>query len=260
MDSDIIIKPVLSLFGPSIRPHLWMHLYESVSQATTLPFEIIFCGPIAPTFDLPHNLIYIKTANIKLIQCWQIGAMHTKGDVISLVADDLIFSPGALDEAYSIYTQKNDYKAIIALRMFLRGADQTHTCKIPRYVDTNKRTMLIPGGLSLISRKFFMELGGFDKSFIYCDANFDLFIRAFYAGGSYFWCKEGHSDEDVGWAAKTYNTTWGHWGHQDTNLLKSLWSDNDNLRETRSMPFESFVMDESIYQVSQGNNVPNKWV
>jgi len=248
-------KPVLSLIGPSIRTQLWTKFYETAKQATTLSFEIVFAGHVVPTFTLPDNFIYIQTEKIKPVQCWQIAAMRASGEVMTLAADDLIFSPNAFDEAYSLYSQKQNYKTIAALRMLLRGIDQTHTCVLPRYnPPPDKNPLLVPGGLALFSRKLFLELGGYDRSFIHADSNFDFFLRAHSIGAEFVWTKNGNSDEDIAWAKGTHGIHYhGPWAQADINRLAQLWYPGGGpLLKERTEPFEPFVFDESIYKVSQG--------
>jgi len=258
-------KPVLSLIGPSIRTHLWPMFYEVVKQSTTLPFEIIFAGPSKITDSgMPDNFIYIQTSNIKPVQCWQIAATKARGEVIALVGDDLIFSPKCFDEAYSIYCQKQNYKAIIALRMLFRGVDQTWTCVFPRYnPGPDKNPLLVPA-LAIVSKKFFSEMGGYDRSFLFADANFDFFLRAYHeSGAEFFWTKDGESDEDVGWAVGTHginNYDGGVLEYSDINRLEQLWYPNNGpLLKERTAPLDPFIMDDTIYTISQGAN-HSKWI
>jgi hypothetical protein len=258
----IMEKPVISLFGASIRPHLCLHAYESVKQATVLPFELIFCGPAAPTFVLPENLRYIKTENIKPIQCWQIAVMQTSGEVISIVADDLIYTPHAWDEAYALYQSKQNYKAMVSLRTFYGGIDQSYTTRFPgRGSDVGgRRNVLLPTGITLMSKRFFLELGGFDRSFIQCDANYDFFARAYCAGAEFLWSETARTYEDVEWARGTHGTCSGGWTTLDWARMEHLWyPGGGGLLEARSEPFDPYVMDDSITKVSQGATHP-RWV
>lgn len=61
----------ISLFGPSIRPELWMRLYRSLSS-NAVPFEIIFVGNRLPDFSLPNNIHFIYS-EVKPAQCAEIA-------------------------------------------------------------------------------------------------------------------------------------------------------------------------------------------
>lgn len=249
-------NPVLSLFGPSIRPNLWGLFYNSVEQATSLPFEIVFAGPPCRVkVKMPDNFTYIET-NVKPIQCWQITAIKCRGEVMTLVADDLVFTPGSLDEAYDLYLKSQNYKTIIALRMLLKGVDQTHTCVLPRDSShPNKNSLLVPGGLAILSRKLFLEVGGYDRSFLFSDANFDFFLRAhFEFNAEFMWANFG-ADEDIGWASGTHALELYQQGLQkyDVDRLAHLWYPNGVLLSERNEVFDPFDLeDENFNKISQG--------
>jgi hypothetical protein len=250
--------PVITLYGPSVRPANWKPFYEGVSK-TDLSFEIVFVGPLTVTpqdYGLPSNFRYIKTADVKIIQCWQIGASNATAETIILCADDELFSPYGIDKAYQQYLQANDYKAIVGLVPRYGGGDLRNSLRFPQ--QGGDRVIDLPPGFSVMSKKFFFELGGYDSKFIAGQAELDLFLRAYHAGAKFSYCEGATVDEDVPWGGIQHYAT--NWNPEDREMLERMWLENNSVRTSPSSPTTVFVMDDTLYKVSQGAKPPNKWV
>ena len=86
----------VGIYCSSNKPHLWDSLYQTLSQ-NNVDFNLCIAGPYPPIDELPGNVKYIQT-NVKPAQCFFIAANNVKGDYITPMSDDIIFSPGFLDD------------------------------------------------------------------------------------------------------------------------------------------------------------------
>ncbi len=249
--------PIISLYGPSIRPRLWKAYYENVCQACHVPFEIVFSGPCIEdpqAMGLPDNFRYIHTANIKPAQCWMVSFWNTRGPVVTVSADDHVLRPNAIDTAYEVYWKNFDSKIVVELNMLFQGMNQRHSLVYPMEGNIRgKKWAQVPGSFSLRTREFVNEWGGFDRRFLMQEANMDFFLRALKAGAKVIYCENAIADEDVGYAVGTHGVNLGSWSSNDRHLLDAFWIDgNGSLRDERSQPFEPYANDATLTQVSQG--------
>jgi len=100
------IPPFVSVITASNRPELWTDAYENINKDVgDLKFEYIFVGPVEPGFELPNNVRYIKTNNIKVTQCFEIGIREAKGDMLLFQADDVKFWDKGMFGIYSRYLE-----------------------------------------------------------------------------------------------------------------------------------------------------------
>ena len=144
-------KPLISLFGPAIRPQNWLRLYDNISDSS-VPFEIVFVGPNEPDYTLPDNFRYIKS-NVKPVQCAEAAARSTKGEFIMNTVDDLEFvTKDALGKLYNEYTAYSEDKLILSSRFMTDGIDASLVCHHYPMSDP----LVVPVG-GLITRKLYME-------------------------------------------------------------------------------------------------------
>ena len=81
---------MITFICPSIRPKYWDYIQKSIHD-DNFQYEIIFIGPKhSYTNSLPPNCKFIKTF-VKPSQCFQIGALNSKYDLICLLSDDISF-------------------------------------------------------------------------------------------------------------------------------------------------------------------------
>lgn len=188
----------LSIILPSIRPENQEKLYLSITESWFDDFELIIISP--------YELMQVKYhSNIKYIQskrspnaCQMEGLMVAKGDYICVAADDGIFLPNVLDDAF-YHLDKDNYKSTVVGR-YLEGdnpigmkSEDYYRFKYHkpyRLAGINPEWLIFNCGI--ISRKFLLELGGWDaENFeVPTIAHADLGIRAQKAGAKMILMKE----------------------------------------------------------------------
>lgn len=248
----------ISFFGASIRPERWKHFDDQLSK-TNLDFEIIWVGPKGLKGKLPKHTKWIKT-NVKPMQCWEIGARATQSEVICVMVDDINVGPYMYDKVYEIYKKANNYKTLIQPRYHRYNgkgrkiSDRTWTLAFPcRHKKVPKKDYIqTVDACSVYSRKFFFELGGYDKNFIAAHGGQDISLRAIEAGANIIICEETfprHVDDicivDMGLTGLIKKTH-----DYDYNYLFSLYI-RKNRRVNRTKKFEPFI-NKNILKTSQG--------
>jgi hypothetical protein len=211
-------KPIVSIFGSSARPFLWDKLIKSLEKET-LSFEIIYTGP-AP-INLDPRVRYIKSF-FKPTQCMQISALFAKGDFLLHIVDDLIFCENKpltnlLDEYKQNYQNKEVILSTKLKRNGIKYDDNNY------FLYKNDQNSFIPISL-FIKKSFFLELGGFDKSFITCMADADLIYRAVSSNKAAFYFSNVFVEEDK---SVTKITLFDIYGYRDLNKLIKFWFNNE---------------------------------
>lgn len=229
----------VTLYGPSIRDTEILQKFYNTIQ-TDLDFEVVFTGPREHK-NLPKNLRYIR-ATVKPTQCAMISVWNAEGETIMLVADDQSFTPYALDEAYKLYKAENNYKTIVSLQMLEHGKDIMH-----RYVNYE---IQMPVQDSIMSKEFFLELGGYDNRYIRMDFDFDLYMRAYLAGAKFLFTKEGSVNETGQDFPVKENTTIG-----DRKVRGGMWGDTPVRLDHKVLSFEN---KPDVRAINQGNGY-GKW-
>ena len=232
--------PQLSLVWPTA--HGWADLIRSYPTIqTNLDMEIIFVGPTNYIADdglltIPHRFI---VSPVKVVQCLQIGMYLARGETVGLVADGALFSPYAWDEAYSLYKEMNDYKAIASMNWWEHGRNYKSLVAF--------KGIQLPTSCSVMSRKFFWELRGYDSSFIKRQADMELFIRAVKNGARVEFCKEeylrGIADLDDGRPQHLFPS--------DHALYEAKWAVEDG-KLVQKIEDHFFEFNDTIYTISQG--------
>jgi len=244
----------VSIYGTSNRPHLWKWFYESIALNNNIDFEIVFCGNVRPTFELPSNFKFIYS-NVKPVQCIQIAVSHCTGEVLQNSADDLQNSPHSFDVLYDLYKKQNDYKCIMAPRFCtFDGYDCTDwACRITAN-DANSLPIHVGG---IISRKFYNEIGSLDNRFIFSYSDADMQARAQMLGGRIVFSKEAtifeRKDLCPGWRQGLFYTYFDN----DRGLLNSLWFHEgiesvDKFAGKRLDIVYPFIQNETFLTISQG--------
>ena len=109
----------IGLYCSAIRPHLWMNLYNNLKNTNKSEFEIMFVGNVIPEFELPPNMKFIYS-NVKPAQCWYIAATRVDGDYLINVADDLLFSDGALDDILRTFKKQTRQENLFVGPLYMR--------------------------------------------------------------------------------------------------------------------------------------------
>jgi hypothetical protein len=223
---------------------MWMNLYNSIGE-TSVDYELVFVGPNAPEYELPKNFRFIQS-NVKPAQCSEIAYRAASGNLVMPIADDCRFmTKNPLDKLLEIYKANNNDKLIVSCRYMLMEVDHSHYAH--RFFIKDEHTPYIMPLCGLMSKKFYMELGGVDRGFIAAYYDLDITMRAYYAGGdvkmSYVYVNE---DKPEG-TPTFHHEIWTN----DRNLLERLWSSHRIINLNRTIPLEP-ISDEDILTKSQG--------
>jgi len=247
------MQPIISLYSSAIRTENWLQIYESTQSS--IPFEMVFVGPKEPTYTLPDNFRYIKS-DVKPVQCYEIAARNTLGELILYMMDDCIFmTPDPLGKLYEQYISYNDEKLMLSCRFMTDGIDASYECHRFYISDPSSPTMPIGG---LMSRNTYKELGGADKNFVAVYWDLDLALRLYTIGGRVLLSEDVYINEALA-LCRGVSTASEPYGGYDRKLLQDLWVGPDGLHVqfNRTQPFEPFS-DERILEESQG--LKGRWV
>jgi len=241
---------MVGIFCSSIKPHLWMGVYESLSNSKTL-FEVCFVGPIAPQFDLPKNMKYISS-NVKPAQCFYIGATRVFGEFLFNMPDDLcLYDQWSRDNKVPFLDLMLDFYLKFKSQDIIVSAQYKYKKKgrNPEYstheFEYDKNILLPVGGL--MHRSLWNSIG-IDKNFVALywaeDIAMELYSRegmviinknlitSSHEGGKLCQCENNH----------------------DRNLWKKMWlKDNGTSLKTRKCKIDPITETPNILTVSQGN-------
>lgn len=237
----------VSVVASSIRPHLWKNVGESLLP-NTINYEVIMVGPNAG--EVPPRFKHIPV-NVKPAQCYEIGFRNAIGELITWSADDACYSPHALDQAYAFWKSFNNENLVVAFRTIEDGKEITDE---HRFFCSNEESLrMAPFGL--MSRRLFLNLGGYDRNFICGQSENDIVMRIYEIGGTVEVCPDAsvtvdhlgaHSD------SKTVFRRSGYYGH-DREVLEKAWVSSNTLSKKRLFPVERFTEILSETQGPRGN-------
>lgn len=174
----------LTVLVPGIRPQNWWALFKSIEASTKRTFEMIVISP----YDLPKEFWNVN--NVKAIKdygspirCQQRGLTEAQGNWITWAADDGVFLPEMLDQAFDVI---EDYKTVV-MGKYTEG-DHFHPLMLEKeyyrlryheglaYETIPKNYYMLNVGI--ISKQLLLEIGGWDCQFEVCPmAYIDLAIR-----------------------------------------------------------------------------------
>lgn len=235
-------KPIISVVAAAVRPQFWMELYDSLTCANQVPFELVFCGNKRPDFELPENFHFIYS-EVKPAQCWEIASRHAIGEYIMHIADDFLYSEGTLNWLYFWARRLKDRRVIVSCRYKNNGIIQDEALCF----NTSNPDSPIALNHGLMRRDTWEEIGGIDRRFISLYWDLDIFMRIYKIGGFPFISPNSIAEERSG------NDLLGGYLPIDRELLDSFWITADgSYSETRLAPVEPFD-DKDIITVSQGN-------
>lgn len=170
------MNPDISIFMAAARPKWWERMYESL-KGNRCSYEIIAVGPNKPKHTLPHNFKYYQSF-FKPCQDYAIASQYATGELIGWGCDDATYFDDSLDiicEAYvkhgpkTIFAQVSieDRKDTRNDHFFFWGCPDT-----PRMAP-----------LAFLNRRWFWELGGYNRLFVAGQNENDLVMRAIQDGG-----------------------------------------------------------------------------
>ncbi len=226
---------MISVFGPSIRPHLWMRLYESLVH-NKHAFELVFAGDKKPDFEFPNiTFIYSPT---KPSQCAQIASLNCRGEYMLFCGDDFIFTPGSLDRIVSLLKKPKNKNNIVT--PWLRSRiitdsgwggeglvkDRKHRwLKMHAFGRATKKYLkhgmfvpIMPNGGMGITRRLWNKTGGVDSTFVGGHWDWDVAMRVYAMGGEVVIC-----DNACGTEIKPLDHPGLYGSDDDVSLCASLW-------------------------------------
>jgi len=236
----------VSLFGSFAHPDKWLKFFEGW-RMNTVKYEIIVAGPHLPDFELPPEVRFIHVQpDPGPCHCAHIAARQCTGETMILLGDDCLHSPFYLDKMYAKHKEGNDYKCMPMPRWCgangTKAANEMSDLKPENDItDSFWEIQKIPGrtdivwGFPLWSRKFFWELGGFDRRFGGGPFEADLMLRAYSRGGWYTYVYDAFISEPLGPESRAWNT----WHGKDDieTLMWQRWHSN-------SIQLGGFILDE----------------
>ena len=93
----------VAIWGGSVRPFLWLEMYEFLARTNKCTFKIYFSGHVSPNFDLPENFIHIYS-DMTYAPCAELARRHALASgakYLTLFVDDMKMSEGILDTLIS---------------------------------------------------------------------------------------------------------------------------------------------------------------
>jgi hypothetical protein len=233
----------ISIVASSIRPQYWHSIYETLN-ANKLKWEAIMVGPNEGV--IPPNFKYIKS-NVKPAQCYEIGFRNASAELLMWTADDVTYSPNALDNAYNFWKDFNDRRIVVAFRAIEDGRDITEWHRL-RGRDPDAPRMA-PFGM--MSTELFHELGGYDKRFICGQSENDVVMRVYEIGGDVKICNNAHAIASHERAH--FNGTVFRQGYyfEDRKVLEKSWIKDGLIQLYRLDEVQRFD-DENITTITQG--------
>lgn len=253
----------LSVIVPSIRPQGRQFLYDSIEKSFSGTWEIIYVAP---------DVITCHVGNEKYIESYrspnaaqQQGLLEATGDYICAGSDDGEFLPGALDKAvkHVMLLEANDtldenkenwYKNIIVGKYLEGNSPNPDMLKEDYYKFGYHKAYRLKGipqdcmifNTGIISRKFLLELGGYDAEFFDCTTigHADLSIRAHNAGA-----KMIIMEDPLFKCSHQPGKTGDH-----KPIHESMKKDLRELKMTYSLPYERIII-----PLDNWKNAPEKW-
>jgi hypothetical protein len=254
----------LSLFCSSIRPNLYKSLFDSL-KGTTIDVEFVFAGIVTeiPKIELPEHVYfkYIKTADIKPAQVYEVARRACSGELISWTADDAEFPDDVLGKAYRFFQRTCTRKDVISTQT-KENYGEWRLCNMHAhrfFGDAPNAPKMAPMGI--MNREYFQELEGIDRRFICGQWDNDLLMRVYNNGGKVYHFDEGvilldhHNKHDPRWRA-TAERPFGQGYKHDREILEGAWGKKGQMKydefpyKRYDLGFEPFE-DKDLLTVSQ---------
>jgi len=232
------MKPIISVYAPSIRPELWVRIHSSLSKSD-VSFELIFVGHVPPTFTLPGNIVHIYSP-VKPSQCAEIALRRCEGEYCMFAPDDLIFNEHALDYLFKAFKDTGREDVVVSCTPHLYGKELRDSyyrffpvddVNIPEHKRTSP---IVPIG-GLYKTEVVRRLGGVDKNFIRSGWDIDLAMRLYSMGGIGFFCKEAIVEEILDPTKERLCAGATH----DRNYNNNLWT----------IPIDEYLTNPTSYDV-----------
>jgi len=245
LSTEKIMK--VSVFASAVRTQLWEKFYNDIKATNKTEFEVVFVGPYAPSFTLPDNFRFIQT-NVKPAQCFEIAARNSVGDVLLQTADDIVYTPHAIDLMYEAYM--SDPGHIMSTCKYY--SDEADFSAYQNLLGNPSDTFPILPVCGMYSREMYHKLGGADRRFRAMQWELDMYMRMWAAGMKTVFV-DGRAIEvySVGQQTPSGLRLGNVYWEADRKTILGLYTINGVLGTTRNDKVESFS-DENILTISQG--------
>lgn len=251
------MRPKISLFASSIRPHLWEALFKSM-EGTSIDVEVVFAGNVIDNWDIYPQLKYIKTENIKPSQCYEVARRACTGELIHWTADDCEYKNDILGKAYRYWREQENNKLILSLQTKENYVNMVMTDMTMHSFFGNRRSTPLMAPLALMNRQYLEDLGGYDRRYICGQAENDVVMRAYADGGS---CEIFGDDETCIEIDHITKHGGSHQGRTfakgypiDRKVLEDSWVKDRKVTLIRNDKFEPFE-NKDLLAKSQSNNL-----
>lgn len=226
----------VSLFGSSIRPHLWPAFFRSLWH-TTVDVEVIFAGNLPPELAVIANDVsmpsyvefhYIATGDIKPAQCYAVAFKHCTGDLVCWIADDCEFPDDVIGKACRFYQKECGPKDIVCIKTRENYGEWRVCDETCHHFFANSPEAPKMAPIGMMRRAYFKELGGIDRRYICGQWDNDLSMRIYNDGGKMFYFGDGCIDIDhVGKHDREHGVTFkrpfGQGYAHDRRILEAAW-------------------------------------
>ena len=220
------MTPKFSFAGTCNRPHIWPKVFAALEQNDS-DFEVILCGDVGPDYELPAYARWIE-ARVKPAQCAEIAMRECRGELWSVLVDDLEYSPGCLDEAWARYSASADGNVIVS-PLYHNPFDYPGQSpeELTRWAqrfdvrDPNSPPIPVQGFIPAVVAT---AIGGFDRRFVAVQQDVDWFMRAQAHGGARVeFLRNGTVTERNDWSGPHVPLSSRHHFQHDRPLVESLW-------------------------------------
>lgn len=200
-----------------------MEFCDSLSS-TTIPFEVVFGGPLTdlqvrPFLSKYPFLRYIHTHDIPPAQIYEVCRRFCTGELIHWSCDDSDYSNISLEKVYQFYRTLPP-KSVISIKT--KENNQNTDLDEHRFFGFNRESPLMCP-LGVVNREYIDQLGGFDRRFLCGQWENSAICRIYENGGNVYKYEEGYiSIEHLKKHGKNSKFWKGYEG--DRQVLEDTWA------------------------------------
>ena len=246
----------VGIFCSSNRPELWLNLYSSLTY-NDVDFNLCIVGPKPPIFFCPNRLTYIQS-NVKPAQCFFIAEHNTVGDYVMNTPDDVMYSPGCLDNLYCMVAEQNNVMSSAKYRCHTPHSahntfvfEGTYDSDDPRYrIDIDANIPIC----TMCSRSVFDNVG-IDNNYLAVRWDIDMSFQLQSMGMKLIICRQSTVGDFGAFGVSQQ--------FDDYLYLTDMWFGEDEIthlpymRKQRKKLIVPLIYNDSVTKVSQGIRHPN---
>ncbi len=214
------------------------------------------------------NFKYIRTANIKPAQCYEVARRACTGELIMWIADDCEFPDDVIGKAYQFYKENCTYKDVLCMRTRenYNGWQECDNTQHRFFACSANAPKMAPIGM--MNRKYFQVLGGIDRRYICGQWDNDLMIRIYNDGGGLKYFGDGiieldHKNKHDPKFGISDKRPFGQGYIHDRRILEGSWGRQGQMKY--EIPYQRFdegfepYEDKDILVKSQSYNIKELW-